>query len=145
MSLVGPRPERTEFTPELSRVIPNYQRRLLVRPGVTGLAQVQLPPDTDLESVRAKLRYDLWYIEHASLWLDMRLILCTAMKVFFLPMPLFCRLLRIPGANVVEPCHGVIDIPSPVPTIQGVAAFDPSAQLPDPVQLKSKMVLEKAR
>ena len=52
MSLVGPRPERPEFVPQLEQAIAYYRARLLVRPGVTGLAQVQLPPDTDLESVR---------------------------------------------------------------------------------------------
>ena len=50
MSLVGPRPERPEFVPRLEQAIPLYRERLLVRPGVTGLAQVQLPPDTDLFS-----------------------------------------------------------------------------------------------
>ena len=55
MSLVGPRPERPEIVPQLERVLPAYRERLRVRPGVTGLAQVQLAPDTDLESVRRKL------------------------------------------------------------------------------------------
>ena len=52
MSLVGPRPERPELIPTLARSIPGYRHRLEVRPGVTGLAQIQLPPDTDLDSVR---------------------------------------------------------------------------------------------
>src|SRR5947209_2334636 len=69
MSLVGPRPERPEFIPHLEWAIPHYRRRLLVRPGVTGLAQVQLPADTDLESVRRKLAYDLYYLGEMSLWL----------------------------------------------------------------------------
>ena len=70
MSLVGPRPERPEFLPKLERALPDYRRRLAVRPGVTGLAQVQQPPDTDLASVRRKLDYDLYYADHISLWLD---------------------------------------------------------------------------
>jgi lipopolysaccharide/colanic/teichoic acid biosynthesis glycosyltransferase len=60
MSLVGPRPERPEFVPQLEQAVAHYRERLRVRPGVTGLAQVQLPPDTDLDSVRLKLAYDLY-------------------------------------------------------------------------------------
>lgn len=102
MSLVGPRPERPEFVPGLERALPNYRLRLLVRPGVSGLAQVQLPADTDLDSVRRKLTYDLYYVRHASLWLDLRLVLCTGSALFGMPSPWLRRLLRIPGADLVE-------------------------------------------
>src|SRR5262245_15585779 len=78
MSLTGPRPERPEFVRELEKALPSYRQRLAVRPGVTGLAQVRLPADTDLESVRRKLQYDLYYIRELSPWLDLRLVLCTA-------------------------------------------------------------------
>src|SRR5262245_5006459 len=78
MSLIGPRPERPEFVRELEKALPSYRQRLAVRPGVTGLAQVRLPADTDLESVRRKLQYDLYYIRELSPWLDLRLVLCTA-------------------------------------------------------------------
>ena len=78
MSLVGPRPERPEIVVGLELAIPCYRERLQVRPGVTGLAQVQLAPDTDLESVRRKVAYDLYYIEHSNVWFDLRLILATA-------------------------------------------------------------------
>src|SRR5439155_655859 len=74
MSLVGPRPERPEFVPSLEQAVPRYHDRLLIRPGLTGLAQLQLPPDTDLESVRRKLACDLYYVQHLGLWLDLRLI-----------------------------------------------------------------------
>ena len=69
MSLVGPRPERPEIAGQLERVIPEYQRRLNVRPGVTGLAQVLQPPDTNLNMVSSKLSLDLYYIDHACFWL----------------------------------------------------------------------------
>ena len=76
MSLVGPRPETpSEFVPDLgSEPLPAYRQRLNVRPGVTGLAQVQLPPDTDIESVRRKLASHLtmYYVRRLSPWMDLR-------------------------------------------------------------------------
>jgi lipopolysaccharide/colanic/teichoic acid biosynthesis glycosyltransferase len=102
MSLVGPRPERPAIVVGLELAIPCYRDRLQVRPGVTGLAQVQLPPDTDLESVRRKLAYDLYYIERFSLWLDCRLILATALKIAGVPACWFSSLLCIPGSDAVE-------------------------------------------
>ncbi len=82
MSLAGPRPERPEVVAAkgLDRLVPGYRHRLLVRPGVTGLAQLQLPADTDITSVRYKIVYDLYYVQNQSLLLDLRLILATAMK-----------------------------------------------------------------
>ena len=82
MSLVGPRPERPEIVSRLEKKIPAYRDREAMLPGVTGLAQIQLPPDTDLEDVRRKLDCDLYYLENASLWLDLRIVLSTALKVF---------------------------------------------------------------
>src|SRR5262245_4144580 len=58
MSLVGPRPERPEFLDDLEDAMPDYPQRMTVRPGVTGLAQVRQPSDTDVLSVRRKLNYD---------------------------------------------------------------------------------------
>lgn len=77
MSLIGPRPERPEFLPTLEAAIPHYRQRLQVRPGVTGYAQVQLPADTDLESVQIKLAYELYYLRHISFWLDVRILAAT--------------------------------------------------------------------
>jgi lipopolysaccharide/colanic/teichoic acid biosynthesis glycosyltransferase len=78
MSLVGPRPERPEFVAPLSAAIPGYTERLLVRPGLTGLAQIQLPPDSDVESVRRKLVLDRYYVARRGLGLDLRLLIGTA-------------------------------------------------------------------
>jgi lipopolysaccharide/colanic/teichoic acid biosynthesis glycosyltransferase len=78
MSLVGPRPERPEFVGPLSQTLPNYADRLRVRPGLTGLAQIQLPPDSDLESVRRKLILDRVYVARCGLGLDLRLLVATA-------------------------------------------------------------------
>ncbi len=91
MSLVGPRPERPEFVPALERAIPNYRGRLLVRPGITGLAQVQLPPDTDIPGVRRKLAHDLYYIRHFSGWLDLRILACTVLHLSGIPCHDLCR------------------------------------------------------
>jgi lipopolysaccharide/colanic/teichoic acid biosynthesis glycosyltransferase len=81
MSLVGPRPERPEFVRVLADQIPDYMERLRIAPGITGLAQVNLPPDTDLDSVRRKIVLDCQYIERAGMLLDARLILCTMLRV----------------------------------------------------------------
>lgn len=80
MNFVGPRPERPEIAAELVERIPGYLDRLAVRPGITGMAQIHLPPDSSLDSVRKKLSYDLAYINRASLLLDLRIILATAVK-----------------------------------------------------------------
>ncbi len=81
MVLVGPRPERPEFVHVLAEEIPEYLQRLSVHPGITGLAQINLPPDTDLESVRRKLVLDLEYIETAGFWLDVRILAYTFMRI----------------------------------------------------------------
>lgn len=98
MSLVGPRPERPEVIRDkaLDQLVPGYRLRLKVKPGVTGLAQVQLPPDSDITSVKYKVVYDLYYVENQSLFFDLRLIGATVFKaagagakalrvLFFLP------------------------------------------------------------
>jgi lipopolysaccharide/colanic/teichoic acid biosynthesis glycosyltransferase len=112
MSLVGPRPERPEFVPQLERALPHYRDRLKVRPGITGLAQIQLPPDTDLSSVRRKLRYDLYYLRHLSLLLDLKIMVCTGCKLFGIPFRLSGPLLGVPRAEAVE---GTKDTPCGAP------------------------------
>jgi lipopolysaccharide/colanic/teichoic acid biosynthesis glycosyltransferase len=97
MSLVGPRPERPEFFPGLEEAFPQYRERLAVPPGLTGLAQVQLPPDSNLESVRRKLACDFLYIRRLNLWLDVRILIGTALKVLHVPMGLIRRLLCLPN------------------------------------------------
>jgi len=77
MSLVGPRPERPEFVTEYSRTIPGYTERHQVKPGLTGLAQVNGEYHTTPEY---KLKYDLAYIYNYSLWLDVR-IMVESIKV----------------------------------------------------------------
>ncbi len=102
MNLIGPRPERPEFVPELERAIPRYRDRLLVLPGVTGLAQVQLPPDTSIESVQIKLAYDLYYVRHRSFWLDLRVLIGTLFKVCGFPWHVSRLLLSLPDRETIE-------------------------------------------
>ncbi len=103
MSLVGPRPERPEFVKLLECAIPHYHDRLQVRPGVTGRAQVLLPADTDLASVRRKLAYDLCYVRHHSLWLDFRIVVCTAFNLIGVELAGLLRLPHpIPGSALPE-------------------------------------------
>lgn len=81
MNLVGPRPERPEIIAVLRKEIPGYDRRLAVKPGITGLAQIHLPPDETVNSVRRKLVYDLFYVRRAGLAFDLGILVCTALKV----------------------------------------------------------------
>jgi lipopolysaccharide/colanic/teichoic acid biosynthesis glycosyltransferase len=81
MSLVGPRPERPEFVAKLDWEIPFYKERLQVRPGITGLAQLRLPADTTLESVRQKVEHDVFYVQHCNPWLDLKLMVFTAWRL----------------------------------------------------------------
>jgi lipopolysaccharide/colanic/teichoic acid biosynthesis glycosyltransferase len=81
MSLIGPRPERPEIVAQLEKVLPDYRRRLAVLPGLTGLAQVLQPPDTDVSQVRTKLFFDQYYIENRSPSLDLRILAATALHV----------------------------------------------------------------
>ena len=69
---------------------------MLVRPGVTGLAQIQLPPDSGLDSVRTKLAYDLHYIEHRSPGLDARILFGTVFYACQIPFAWVRRLARLP-------------------------------------------------
>ena len=83
MSFVGPRPERPHFVQQLRQVIPFYDERHSVRPGITGWAQVKFPYGSTLEDAEEKLEYDLFYVKHMSLLLDVAIVLETA-KVMLL-------------------------------------------------------------
>jgi sugar transferase (PEP-CTERM system associated) len=83
MHFVGPRPERPEFVEWLSREIPYYGVRHMVRPGITGWAQVQYKYGNTLEDAREKLQYDLFYIKNASVGLDL-LIMFQTIKIVVL-------------------------------------------------------------
>ncbi|MDP8237458.1 MAG: sugar transferase [Candidatus Hatepunaea meridiana] len=81
MSVVGPRPERLEFTEQFNKQIPLYDRRLRIKPGITGWAQVRHKYDENLKDVIEKTSYDLFYIDHISLTLDLKIIIATIIRV----------------------------------------------------------------
>ncbi len=120
MSLVGPRPERPEFVVSLEQAIPGYRKRLALKPGVSGLAQIQLPADTDLDSVRRKLVYDLYYVNRRTLWMDVRIILSTVCKVLHIPAAVPQMLLRLPTGTRVEGASSGFAIGKPVGTLSEV-------------------------
>jgi lipopolysaccharide/colanic/teichoic acid biosynthesis glycosyltransferase len=80
MSLVGPRPERPEILTELEKTYPDVRKRLAVRPGITGLAQVRNGYDTTVEAFRAKLEADLEYIERRNWSMELRIMAATMGK-----------------------------------------------------------------
>jgi lipopolysaccharide/colanic/teichoic acid biosynthesis glycosyltransferase len=95
MSLVGPRPERPEFVTVLEEQVPGYLNRLAIVPGITGLAQINLPPDSDLDSVRRKLIVDCEYIRTAGFWMDARIIFCTILRMLWIKGPAVTRALGL--------------------------------------------------
>ena len=99
MSLVGPRPERPEFVAKLEIAVPGYRERMNVHPGITGLAQVQLPPDEDVEDVRRKVACDLDYIRRMGPALDLKILLGTALKVAGFSFATTRQILDLPGVD----------------------------------------------
>jgi lipopolysaccharide/colanic/teichoic acid biosynthesis glycosyltransferase len=127
MSMIGPRPERPEFVNVLRREIPGYMDRLAVQPGVTGLAQINLPADTDLDSVRRKLLLDREYINTAGFLLDVRIALCTVLRMMGLRGGYAVRCLRL-QRSVVLPAmsdtpHDADADQQEVPTPEKLAAI----------------------
>jgi len=83
LSFVGPRPERPEFVTELEAKIPHYKIRLLVKPGITGWAQINYRYGASVEDAYEKMQYDIYYIKHRALVLDLAIIIKT-IKSFFI-------------------------------------------------------------
>jgi lipopolysaccharide/colanic/teichoic acid biosynthesis glycosyltransferase len=81
MSLVGPRPERPEIVENLRKLVPGYDRRHAVKPGITGFAQVHLPPDSCLRSVKNKVAYDRFYLLRSGVRMEAAVLACTLLKV----------------------------------------------------------------
>lgn len=83
MAIIGPRPERPIFVEQIAASIPLYQTRHVIKPGLTGWAQVNYPYGSNLEDSLMKLRYDLYYIKHRSLFLDINIVVKTMSTVLF--------------------------------------------------------------
>ncbi len=83
MNIVGPRPERPSIFAQLRQTIPNYDARQRVKPGLTGLAQVNQQYDQCIDDVRKKLEFDLQYLQRQSLWEDIRIMLRTIPVMLF--------------------------------------------------------------
>jgi exopolysaccharide biosynthesis polyprenyl glycosylphosphotransferase len=85
ISFVGPRPERPEFVAKLKEQVPYYEMRLLVKPGVSGWAQLNYRADRDIEDVKQKLQYDIYYLKNRSAVLDLAIIVKTIKSLFVNP------------------------------------------------------------
>jgi exopolysaccharide biosynthesis polyprenyl glycosylphosphotransferase len=85
MSIVGPRPERPEFVPMLEESVPFFTRRLLIKPGITGWAQLRSDYAWDADSTAEKLSYDLWYLRHRNVMLDLAICAQTAATMLLRP------------------------------------------------------------
>ena len=83
MSFIGPRPERPVFVAQLEMAIPFYAARAQVKPGLTGWAQVNYPYGASVEDARMKLSYDLYYVKHKSLYLDVMILFSTIRVIMF--------------------------------------------------------------
>ena len=83
MHIIGPRAEWDILVEEYEKVIPKYQQRHLVKPGITGLAQVSHPYGCGVEDAKKKLKFDLKYIENWSLWLEIKVIFNTIAVVLY--------------------------------------------------------------
>ena len=116
MSLTGPRPERPSICEALALYIDDYYHRNAVKPGVTGLSQINLEPDRTLSDVHRKQCLDLHYIENASLWLDVRMLSATVLRMIGLRgvtvmrwMGLCCRdVLREAGLATDDRCSASV-------------------------------------
>jgi sugar transferase (PEP-CTERM system associated) len=83
MTLVGPRPERPEFVADLAKVIPHYNLRHTIRPGITGWAQIRYKYGSSIEDAKEKLRYDLFYVKNISPGLDLLILLQTIKTILW--------------------------------------------------------------
>jgi lipopolysaccharide/colanic/teichoic acid biosynthesis glycosyltransferase len=83
MHLIGPRPERKVWIEEFEKEIPYYNERHIIKPGLTGWAQVLYPYGVNAYDAKQKLMYDLYYIKHWSLWLEIKTVWKTIIVIIY--------------------------------------------------------------
>ena len=83
MSLVGPRPERPFYVEQFRKMLPRYDERHLVRPGITGWSHIHMERNVDTSAIAERLSYDLFYLEHWSIFMDMLILCKTAAEFLF--------------------------------------------------------------
>jgi lipopolysaccharide/colanic/teichoic acid biosynthesis glycosyltransferase len=101
MSFIGPRPERPEIAVRLQEALPQFKDRLRVKPGLTGLAQVLLPPDVSVNTVRNKLAYDLYFIRQGGWELRGKILLGTLLHLTRFPPDTAGRWLNLPQFSIM--------------------------------------------
>jgi len=130
MCFIGPRPERPEIAEKLLLDIPNFNERISIRPGLTGLSQVLQQADVSIDSARRKLRHDLDYAKRESLSLDLRIVIGTAMIIVAVPRPTVGRLLSLSSKPVrrTSPAitESIFDVPRAMPNIWDSGIFGKS-------------------
>ena len=127
MSLIGPRPERPEIAACIEEVLPEFRSRLQVRPGITGLAQMRLPADSNLQSVQRKLACDLQYVRHLGPVLDARIVISTLFHFVALAASAASRRLVAPFAPPGSETPGM----SPGFVIPSASFGPPASRVPD--------------
>jgi exopolysaccharide biosynthesis polyprenyl glycosylphosphotransferase len=124
MDLVGPRPEMAENVPTMIEHIPYYPLRHVVRPGVTGWAQINYGYAVTREQVAEKMRYDLYYVKHASLRLDLKILIGTVGVLLF-------------GRGGHCPATASETAVAPLPAVPPVSSWRARVDLPRPVLVES--------
>lgn len=116
MSLIGPRPERPEIARHIEEILPGFCQRLLVKPGMTGLAQLRLPADTDIAQVQHKLAHDLFYLQNLGPLLDVRILASTVFHVLATGFGTLSRLLLVAAPPIDGRLRQTETTPEPVVT-----------------------------
>ncbi len=113
MCLVGPRPERPEICKFLAGEIDDYYERVSIKPGVTGLSQINLPADRSLRDVRKKQILDLQYLKEASFVFDARILLATALRMIGVRGSATLRTMRVYRRNLLANSKTEVVYPEP--------------------------------